>query len=111
LLAALPTIYQMQREPGLQHIFVSGDLLVPVSQGTAKTSLKIDNAQTSIRKIQSPEPGHYTLRYLTAAELIDLANVWVDSADLVIVATSTGVDGKATPTPLPSPSPMTGGSP
>jgi inner membrane protein len=105
LLAALPTVYQMQREPGLQHIFVSGDLVVPDSQDIAEPRLSIDYAQTSLRKIQSPAPGHYTLRYLTAAELIGLASLRVESADLVIVATSAGADDGATPTPLPSPSP------
>jgi membrane-bound metal-dependent hydrolase YbcI (DUF457 family) len=111
LLEALSTIYQMQREPGLQHIFVSGDLVVPALQDTAEPSLPVDYAQTSLRKIQSPEPGHYTLSYLTAAELIGLANLWVDEADLVLAATYADLVTEATPTPLPSPPPVTGSSP
>jgi inner membrane protein len=111
LLEALPTLYQMQREPGLQHIFVSGDLIMPALQDTVSPSLPVDYAQTSLRKIQSPGPGHYTLHYLTAAELIGLADLQVDTADLVIVATYASLEAKATPTPLPSPPPSTGSTP
>jgi membrane-bound metal-dependent hydrolase YbcI (DUF457 family) len=111
LLSALPTIYQMQHEPSLQHIFVSGDLVVPASQNLTEPTLSIDYAQTSLRKIQSPEPGHYTLRYLTAAELIALASLRVESAELLIVATSADSGDRATPTPLPSPPPITVGPP
>ena len=39
--------------------------------------------QTSLRKVTDGEgPGHYVLRYLTAAELIELANVPVSTAEL-----------------------------
>jgi membrane-bound metal-dependent hydrolase YbcI (DUF457 family) len=96
LAESLPVLYQMQREPGLLYIFASGDLL------TAE-SLPPGDAANRLAKIEADEPGHYTLRYLTAAELIALASVPVDRADLVIFATYTSPDSGPTVTPLPSP--------
>lgn len=106
LLEALPVVYLMQQEPGLQHIYVSGDVVVPHLQDGSSPTLPLDYAQTRLRKIQSPNPGHYTLHYLTASELIELANIQADSADLVIVATYVSPEGEPTPTPLPSPPPL-----
>jgi hypothetical protein len=106
LLEALPVVYLMQREAGLEHIYVSGDVVVPHLQDGGGLTLPLDYAQTRLRKIQSPNPGHYTLHYLTASELIELANIQADTADLVIVATYVSPEGEPTPTPLPSPPPL-----
>ena len=108
---ALPVVYQMQREPGLQHIYVSGDVVVPARPGTLDPSLRADYAPTGLRKIQSHEPGHYSLHYLTASELIELANLEVEEADLVIVATYTAPATGPTVTPLPSPPPAAEAAP
>ncbi len=102
LAGALPVLYQMQREPGLQHIFISGDVILPAGQGGA---LPVDYAQTRLRKVEAPAAGHYRLQYLTAAELIDLAAIQVEAADLVIVATYTSPASGPTATPLPPPPP------
>jgi membrane-bound metal-dependent hydrolase YbcI (DUF457 family) len=98
---ALPVLYQMEQEPGLEHIFVSGDLVVATPEA-GDLSLRPDYAQTRLRKIQLEAPGHYTLHYLTAAELIELAAVPVASADLVIVATYLTAPSGPTPTALPT---------
>lgn len=83
LASALPLLYQLQAEPGLEHIYVSGDLLLaPDSPG-----LPVDYSQTSLRRIEEVAPSHYRLRYLTAAELIKLAALRVETADLLIVGT------------------------
>ena len=103
---ALPSVYQMEREPGLQHIYVSGDLVLRDIAGEAAPSLSPSYAQTSLRHIQPGDggttPGHYQLRYLTASELIELAPVEVASADLVIVAAYVPDATGPTPTPLPT---------
>jgi hypothetical protein len=106
LVEALPVLYEMEREPGLQHIYVSGDIVLPTVGDVASPTLRADYAQTSLRKIRTDTPGHYILSYLTAAELIELANLRVESADLMIVATYAGQDSGPTPTPLPSPPPI-----
>jgi hypothetical protein len=116
----LPVLQQMQREPGLEHIYVSGDLISaqPPTRGDTTGSsveetgdqpnmstseLTPDYAQTSLRKITQAGPDHFTLRYLTAAELIERANVHVDMADLVVVATYVKPATGPTATPLPLP--------
>jgi membrane-bound metal-dependent hydrolase YbcI (DUF457 family) len=99
---ALDIAYEMQREPGLQHIHVTGDLLLPVLENVISSTLQADYGQTSLRKIRSHGLGHYTLHYLTAADLIELADVEVKTADLVIVATYTRPATGPTVTPLPS---------
>jgi inner membrane protein len=103
LAAGLAVLYEMQREPGLEHIYVSGDVIVPVLPGSGNPVLLQDYAQTSLRRIQLQEPGHYTLHYLTASDLIALGNVLVETADLVIVATYVSPDEGPTVTPLPPP--------
>ncbi len=108
LAGALPLLYQMQREPGLQHIFISGDLILPAGQ---EGSLPVDYAQTRLRKVVPLEAGHYRLHYLTAAELIELAAVPVEIADLVIVATCVEREAGPTVTPLPSPPPTAEAAP
>jgi membrane-bound metal-dependent hydrolase YbcI (DUF457 family) len=96
LAEALSVLYQMQRETGLLTIFVSGDV-------RTAASLPLDEAQDRLPKIQSGEPGQYTLHYLTAAELIALAGVPVETADLVIFATYASPAVGPTVTPLPMP--------
>ena len=104
---ALPAIYQMEREPGLQHIYVSGDVILPPGPADAEPPLAASQAQTSLRHIQpsdgDPTNRHYRLQYLTAPNLIDLAHVQVEMADLVIVATYVPDASGPTPTPLPTP--------
>jgi hypothetical protein len=105
LASALAALYQMEREPGLQHIFVSGDVFLPDDAGTAGTLLSPSYAQTALRRIQPGDggEGHVRLQYLTASDLFELAPVDVASADLIIVATYVPDDTDPTPTPLPSP--------
>lgn len=99
---ALPVVYQMQREPGLQHIFVTGDLVVPAEENGA--DLELDLARTGLRRIVAHNnTGHYDLHYVTASDLIGLANLPVKAADLVIVATYASPANGPTVTPLPSP--------
>jgi membrane-bound metal-dependent hydrolase YbcI (DUF457 family) len=105
LVSGLPVIYEMQREPGLKHIYVSGDVLLPPLPDAASSILPIDYSQTRLRRIQTHGEGHHTFHYLTASDLISLANVQVELADLLIVATYTSPDGGPTVTPLPSPPP------
>jgi inner membrane protein len=110
LTEALPVVYQMQREPGLQHIYISGELTVPARLEVEGPALPLDYSQTSLRRIQSQRAGHYSLHYLTAAELIELANVEVEAADLVIVGTYVSASADPTVTPLPPPPTMEPGS-
>jgi inner membrane protein len=107
----LPVIYEMQREPGLEHIFVSGDVIVSVLQSVISPTLQVDYSETGLRRIQSPQLGHYIFRYLTAAELIEVADLPVETADLVIVATYSSPATGPTVTPLPSPPSMPGPEP
>jgi membrane-bound metal-dependent hydrolase YbcI (DUF457 family) len=103
LAGGLPVLYQMQREPGLQHIFISGDVIIPGVSDPTNPTLPINYAQTSLRRIQAQGPGQYRLCYLTASELIELANQQVSTADLVIVGTYATQATGPTVTPLPSP--------
>ena len=93
---ALPVLYEMQREPGLLYIYVSGDVRTDVS-------LPPDDVQDRLPKIQTVEPEQYTFHYLTAAELIALADMPVETADLLLFATYTNPATGPTATPLPSP--------
>jgi membrane-bound metal-dependent hydrolase YbcI (DUF457 family) len=99
---AVNIVYQMQSEPGLQYIYVSGDVLLPVPQDPTRPTLSMDYSLTSLRKIQAHDEGHYSLHYLTAAELIRLADLRVETADLVITATYATPAIGPTVTPLPS---------
>jgi membrane-bound metal-dependent hydrolase YbcI (DUF457 family) len=92
---ALPLVYQMQQEPGLLYIYVSGDVI------TAER-LHTDYAQTSLRKVQAQDTGQYSLRHLTAAEFIELAAIEVERADLIITATYATSPTGPTATPLPT---------
>ncbi len=99
----LDTLYEMQAEAGLQHIYVSGELVLPAGREVTASTLELDYSQTSLRRIQVHEAGHYSLQYLTAGEVIDLAALQVEVADLVIVATYVSPATGPTVTPLPSP--------
>ncbi len=103
----LPLLYELQAEPGLQHIYISGDVLLPQDA----PGLPIGYSQTSLRRIQELAPGHYSLRYLTAAELISLAMVHVDTADLLLVGTYVVPPSGPTVTPLPAQSAAEKGAP
>ncbi|MFN2291991.1 MAG: metal-dependent hydrolase [Anaerolineae bacterium] len=99
---ALPVIYQMQREPGLQYIYASGRLQLPSDEpGGQQLALSTTCAPTDLRRIQRDDAGGYNLRYLSAAELIALSKVQVESADLVIFATYVSPPAGPTATPLP----------
>jgi hypothetical protein len=111
LVQALPSVYQMQREPGLQHIFISGDLVVPVQEDGDSPALPVDHSQSSVRKIQHHDGDHYSLHYLSASELIALANVQVKTADLIIWATYIEPVAEPTVTPLPTPQTVLVGDP
>jgi hypothetical protein len=111
LVGALPTVYQMQREPGLQHIFVSGDIVLPAPRDESSPALPVDYSQNSLRKIQSHGAEHYSLHYLTASELIALAGMQVETADLVIWATYIEAGAEPTVTPLPTPPDLPDGAP
>jgi inner membrane protein len=100
---ALPVVYQMQREEGLQHIFVSGDVVLPPAEGEATPALRPEYPQTRLPRVEAHGGRRYRLNYLTAAELIALATVRVETADLVVVATSVRPAPGPTVTPLPSP--------
>jgi hypothetical protein len=107
LASVLPVIYQMQAEPGVQHIFISGDLLVPLGL----PGPPVDYGQTSLQRVRELEPGHYRLRYLTAAELIGLADLEVETAQLLVVGIYAVPASGPTVTPLPSPPKGAGASP
>jgi membrane-bound metal-dependent hydrolase YbcI (DUF457 family) len=98
---ALPVLYQMQDEAGLQHIYISGDLFVSETGETVRKKMRGDYAQTSLRKVEAHGNGHFTLRYLTAAELIELADIYMDYIDLVITAVYETPASGPTATPLP----------
>ncbi len=100
---ALPVLYQMQREEGLQHVYVSGDLVLPPDRLGAEPALQPEYPQMYLPRVEAREGGRVRLNYLTAAELIALAEVRVDTADLVIVATYATPATGPTVTPLPSP--------
>jgi hypothetical protein len=97
----LAVLYEMQKEPGLQYIFASGDVLVDDTSGSSPVALEDDLSQLTLRRVQLVAPGHYTLRYLTAAELIELASLPVAHGTVVIVATYVRPPTGPTPTPLP----------
>jgi hypothetical protein len=98
---ALDSVYEMQQEPGLQHIYVSGELLFPIQQDADGPVLQADYSQTDLRRIRTHGAGHYSLHYLSAADLIELADYQVETAELVIVATCARPANGPTVTPLP----------
>jgi hypothetical protein len=100
---ALGIVYEMQYEPGLMHIYVSGDLVLAGLQQSIASLLQVDLSQTNLRKVQQQGEAHYRLQYLTASEFIELAEVHVETAELLIVATYVPAEAGPTVTPLPSP--------
>jgi membrane-bound metal-dependent hydrolase YbcI (DUF457 family) len=105
LVDALPIVYEMEREPGLEHIYVSGDLVLADDQDAPGLTLEQDLAQTRLRRIQDHGDGHFSLHYIAASELIELANVWIEMGELTLVATYASPPTGPTVTPLPSPPP------
>jgi inner membrane protein len=98
LAEGLAVLYEMQREPGLAHIYAFGDIVVaPGLRGLPQGS-----DLTGVPRIKAEEPGHYRLQYLTAEELIALANRDVEMADLLVVATYATPATGPTVTPLPA---------
>jgi inner membrane protein len=100
LIDALPVVYAMQLEPGLQHIFVSGEIIV------REGHLPIDRSPTDLQRIQQTGERRYALQYLSGADLTSLANTEVDHGVLVVVATYLRPSTGPTATPLPSPPPV-----
>ncbi|MFN2183693.1 MAG: metal-dependent hydrolase [Anaerolineae bacterium] len=98
---ALGILYDMQREPGLLHIYVSGNVMLPDVQSSDSPTLRQDESLTTLRKIQLHEDGSYSLHYLSAAELIRLGNLRVESGEIIIVATYARPASGPTATPLP----------
>jgi hypothetical protein len=99
----LAVLYDMQAEPGLQHIYATGDVvLLQGAEGTV-TSLEPGYLQSQIPRVVHVTADHYRLQYLTAGELISLGDVQVARADLTIVATYLSLAGGPTATPLPVP--------
>lgn len=99
----LDIVYEMQREPGLQHIYVTGDLSLTELQDPSGPTLQADLGQNRLRRILPHGLGHYSLHYLSAPKLIELAGIQVEAADLVIVATYARPATGPTVTPLPPP--------
>ena len=61
-----------------------------------------EHSLTSVPRIQADQqPGHYLLQYVTAAELVDLANTEVQTAELLVIATYSSPPAGPTATPLP----------
>jgi membrane-bound metal-dependent hydrolase YbcI (DUF457 family) len=101
---ALPVAYLMQEEAGLQYIYVSGYVVLPTGEeATPPDLLPTDYAPTELRRIQTDGHGRYTFQYVTAAQLVELSGVKVESAELVIFATYVSPANGPTATPLPSP--------
>jgi len=99
---ALGIVYQMQHEPGLKYIYVSGELVLARSQQSTALP-QVDLSQTNLRKVQQQSEASYGLQYLTASEFIELAAVHIETAELLIVATYVPAEAGPTVTPLPSP--------
>ena len=98
---AADTVYEMQRDPGLQHIYVTGDLVLSTLNDTASSALQADYSQTHLRQIQEHGMGRFSLHYLSAAELLELADLRVETADLIITGTYARPATGPTVTPLP----------
>lgn len=97
----LDVLYEMQREPGLEYIYVFGDIVLATDMGSDDAGLPVDRTLTGLPRIWLQEPGHYHADYLTAAELVDLAGIEVETASLIVVATYTSPPAGPTATPLP----------
>jgi inner membrane protein len=102
---ALPVLYEMEKEPGLQYIYAFGDLTAfgDLVSNSDSEELEIDYTPNSLKRIHKQEPGHYSLDYLPAPNLIAWEALPVLRADLVIVATYITPASGPTVTPLPPP--------
>ncbi|MGC9332552.1 MAG: hypothetical protein ACP5JJ_00270, partial [Anaerolineae bacterium] len=86
------------------YIYVSGYVVLPTSEESTQPDLMpTDYAPAELRRIQTDGPGRYTFQYVTAAQLVELSGVKVESAELVIFATYISPASGPTATPLPSP--------
>jgi hypothetical protein len=101
---ALPIVYEMQREPGLQYIYVSGEVAPETNQDGTTLAL-LDHSGTGLRRIVQVSEGLYRFRWLTASDLVAMARLRVASGELVIVSTVAHNQLSITATPLPSPPP------
>jgi inner membrane protein len=101
LASGLTVLYEMQREPGLVHIYAFGHLVVPGDLHDDRPELREEQGLTSLSRVEAEESGHYRLQYLTAADLIALASTEVETAELLVVATYSSPPAGPTPTPLP----------
>ena len=99
---ATAIVYEMQKDPGLQHIYVTGELVLSTLHDATNPVLRADHGQAGLPKIQEHELGHFGLYYLSAAELIEIADLQVETADLVIVGTYARPATGPTVTPLPA---------
>lgn len=98
---SLPVIYQMQAEPGLQHIFVSGTVTLPSDGAGGTSELVAGESLTRLPGIVHKDDREFELQYLTASQLIDLATIRVLEGELVMVATYLLQASGPTVTPLP----------
>lgn len=98
LAEALSILYEMQAEPGLEYIYVFGDVVL-----AAGASLPADPGLTAVPRIEAQAPGRYRFQYLTADRLVALAWVEVETANLLVVASYTSPPAGPTATPLPPP--------
>jgi membrane-bound metal-dependent hydrolase YbcI (DUF457 family) len=103
LAGGLAVLYEMQREPGLEHIYVFGDLVLAADPAGNEPHLALDHSLTGVPRIEAEESRHYRLQYVTAADLIELASTGteVETADLLVVATYSSPPAGPTATPLP----------
>ncbi len=98
---ATDVVYEMQRDPGVQHIYVTGDLVLSTLNDTANSALQADYGQTHLQQIQEHGMGRFSLHFLSAADLLKLADLQVETADLIIVGTYARPATGPTVTPLP----------
>lgn len=110
LVEALPVVYEMQSEPGLQHVYISGEIVLPEAVACDVLGVSLEPGQMQLRRMIEEGAGRCIVRYLTASELVAMASVQVQAAELVIVATVVTPPAGPTATPLPSPAIMPGTS-
>lgn len=100
LAAVAPVLHAMQSEPGIEHILISGELVV--AEDVDDRALPIEDlALDRLPKIVRETERHYSLHYLDAGELIALASLAVAQGELVVTATYVSPAAGATATPLP----------
>jgi membrane-bound metal-dependent hydrolase YbcI (DUF457 family) len=106
--AVLPTVYEMQSEPGLEHIYVSGEVILALDeQESLLEQLAADYSQTKVRRFEKLDERHYRLSYVPAFQLIAMAGITLQEGELLVVATYESPPGGPTVTPLPTTSAVT----